>query len=778
MRIKKTGILWGLVCLLTASVYGQGIEVGKWRMHVAPTEILQMAQRGAEVFGVMEKELVYVDTRDNVLYEMNRTHGLSGVGISSVAYNETQDVLVVGYGDGLIDLVSGYNEVFSIADIRDKNLGVGKNIYRIVTEGRYAYLATQFGLVVVDVRKEEIKETYFIGENNTYVPVYTVALDKDYIYAATSEGLKYASRNAANLNDYAAWHRDSLFAGKQISYCVSAWGDIVLYDEGTLYRGGAGGWQVLKVLDSAQTLTALGGDEARLMMAVQNTATGLSTAEIWDAGQQPVFSIPETPYGITALLFESPGYLWLGLNIGRMQRFDMEGKWTSYMVRGPASNNCFSISSTGKGVTMAGGGYNAFFAPASFAFAVSLFENEYEGWRAYTSGNVEAAGLPSSVRSVTQVVEDPFQPGHLFAASSISGLVEIGVDGKWTLYDATNSALQNDYIYGSTCRVYDLAFDAEGNLWMLNAIASQSGLVCRKRNGEWLSYDFRVAGNAVDSRPKALMVDYWKQKWVIFDNQKLAVFKTDGTSIQGLQVNLNQGNTLNTNNVFCLVEDDLGHVWMGTDRGVKVIDQHARMFENPSGTTSSVNTKTIRVPTDGFLIELLNTDQVRAIAVDGANRKWLGTASGGVYLVSSDGMEEICHFTKENSPLPSDIITALAVDDRTGEVFIGTDGGLISYRGTATRTEGNPRKEARAFPNPVRPGYEGLINVKGLPQNAIVKITDTRGGLIYQGRATGGQLSWNGYGMNGKRPSSGVLFVFACQEDGSQTLACKIFYIR
>ncbi|MDE7073376.1 MAG: Por secretion system protein, partial [Bacteroidales bacterium] len=114
----------------------------------------------------------------------------------------------------------------------------------------------------------------------------------------------------------------------------------------------------------------------------------------------------------------------------------------------------------------------------------------------------------------------------------------------------------------------------------------------------------------------------------------------------------------------------------------------------------------------------------------------------------------------------------------TGEVFIGTDGGLISYRGTATRTEGNPRKEARAFPNPVRPGYEGLINVKGLPQNAIVKITDTRGGLIYQGRATGGQLSWNGYGMNGKRPSSGVLFVFACQEDGSQTLACKIFYIR
>lgn len=776
MRIRKTAILWTAFWGLAASVCGQGIEVGKWRMHVAPTEVLQMVRRGSEVFGVMEKELIYVDTRDNAFYEMNRTHGLSGVGLSAVAYNEAQDVLVVGYGDGLIDLVGGGNEVFSIEDIRNKNLGTEKTIHRIVSEGRFSYLATQFGVVVVDVRKEEIKETYFIGQNNTYLPVYDISLDKDYIYAATAEGLRYARRDAANLNNDAAWHRDSLFADKEIRHCVSAWGETVVYASGRIYGGSADHWRELKQFPSEDSVTALVGNDTRVAVVIQNKTTGVNHSEVWDNSLQPVFVTPGVSQPITSVLLEPNGCFWQG-TVGRMSRFDGSGKQDTYALQGPASNNCFSLSSTGKGITMAGGGYNVFFAPERFEFAASLFENE--AWKAYTTNSVEALGWnTSTVRSITQVVEDPFQAGHLFAASSISGLIEISADGRWSIYDETNSALQKEYIYNGSCRVYSLAFDAEGNLWMLNALASQSGLLCRKRNGDWLSYDFRVSGNAVDGRPKGLLVDYWQQKWVIFGNLHLAVFKTEGNTIQGLQVNLNKGNTLQTSNVFCLVEDELGHVWMGTDRGVKVIDQHAKMFDSPVGNTSSVNAKTIRVPKDGYLIELLNTEQVKAIAVDGANRKWLGTASNGVYLVSSDGMEEICHFTAENSPLPSNTITALAVDDKTGEVFIGTGGGLISYRGTATRTEGNPKEEARAFPNPVRPGYEGFINVKGLPQNAIVKITDTKGALIYQARATGGQLSWNGYGMNGRRPSSGVLFVFACDEDGSQKLACKIFYIR
>ena len=374
------------------------------------------------------------------------------------------------------------------------------------------------------------------------------------------------------------------------------------------------------------------------------------------------------------------------------------------------------------------------------------------------------------------MVETPYESGHLFFSSSYGGLVERTADNKWFAYNAENSALQNREGSESDCRVNGLAFDRSGNLWMINAY-SPEGLVCRMRDGTWKSYDLRVAGNS-ENRPARIMADYWGTKWVIFNNAELSVFKTDGNSVQGLKVDLNRGNNLETSRVYCLVEDQLGHVWIGTDRGVKVIDQHARMFDSPVGGTSSVNTKTIKVPKDGFLIELLNTAQVRAIAVDGANRKWIGTNGDGVYLVSDDGMEEIHHFTTENSPLLSDNITDIAVYKKTGEVFIGTDKGLIGYGGTATVTEGNPKKEAHAFPNPVRPGYQGFISVRGLPQNAVVKITDARGLLISQGKATGGQISWDGYAMNGKRPDSGVLFVFACPDGGSEKLACKIFYVR
>ena len=311
---------------------------------------------------------------------------------------------------------------------------------------------------------------------------------------------------------------------------------------------------------------------------------------------------------------------------------------------------------------------------------------------------------------------------------------------------------------------------------MVNNLADKS-LHVLHRNGDWHSYDLRTLDYDV-ARVGDFLVDYWQHKWVTFNHSGVAVLETDGSSIKGLSVDMNYGNDLETNRVWCMVEDQLGHLWFGTDRGVKIIDQHARMFEAPRGQYTSVPVKTIKVPVDGYLMELLKDDQVTAIAVDGANRKWLGTSDNGLFLVSSDGMEELEHFTTDNSPLLSNSVSNLAINNQTGELFISNEMGLISYRGTATYTENFDKKEVKAYPNPVRPGYEGLISIKGLPNNALVKITDTKGNLIYQAKATGGQLSWNGYSLQGRKPDSGVLFVYVAGDDKSERVACKIFYVR
>lgn len=776
MKVSKILISLSVFCFGIRFLMAGDVEVGKWRTHFSPSSVLQITQRGDEFFAVTLQELFYVDTRDNSVLEMNIINGLSGTELSTATYSPLHDILLVGYNDGRLDFVYGNNDVFTVYDIANKDINAGKAVRHICLDGRYAYLSMPFGVVVVDMRKQEIKETYYIGMENTPLQVNHINVFQDKIYAATEQGVKYADLSSANLNDYASWKTDTVCGGGEILYMTEAFGQLLVGDEHRIYAGDVvRGWRIFKQIDEKEgTFNAMDGSSEGLAVSIADTNEGTGRYVVFDRDAQEKV-VSENMRRITSVKWGEDGSLWIGTEVGGFYRCNIENaQMQAFVLRGPASNICFELSSTRNGVAVAAGGFDESFAPLGTSFGGSLFQDK--SWYTYSYGNLVEGGIDPNFRSVTQFLEDPFEIGHYYFSSSLGGLVEKTADEKWFLYNADNSPLQNNRINGLDCRVNAMAFDRGGNLWMVNALSSE-GLVCKERQGTWKTYDLRGAGNS-DERPGKIMVDYWSTKWVIFNNKELSIFKTDGNSVQSLRVDLNKGNTLRTSSVFCFVEDQLGHVWIGTDRGVKVIDQHARMFDSPEGNETSIRAKTVKVPRDGYLIELLNTDQVKAIAVDGANRKWLGTQGDGIYLVSADGMEEIHHFTTENSPLLSNTITDIAVYNRTGEVFIGTDKGLISYRGTATVTEGNPKNEARAFPNPVRSGYQGFINVRGLPQNAIVKITDTRGVLIYQGQATGGQLSWDGYALNGKRPNSGVLFVFACTESGSQKLACKIFYVR
>lgn len=773
-HVFRTGAGFLLLFPILGTVSAQDAAVGHWKTYWAASSILQMVQRDVDVFGVMEDGLAYVDTRDDILYGFDRNDGLSNVGVSALEYEPLYDALIVGYSDGMLDLVFG-QDVVALSYIRDADMDGSKAINQVASGGRYAYLATGFGIVVVDLRKEEIKETYFVGDNNSRQNVASICTDGEYIFAIVDSRLKYAAADAPNLNDYAVWKTDSLLEGVSLRRCA-IWNGLLAVGSGNQVFIGKPGqsWRELP-LSGATALTVLRGFGDELLAGYYDSMSGWR-ADVYAQDQSLAYTTKgKNARAIGAALLDGQGHVWLGLETGEMLRIDRRtGETVSFLKEGPASSRCFDLSKTGPSLTVSGGGYSNSFAPSAIPFEVSVYDDGE--WTVYDQESLQAAGVPSSVRSVVQTVEDPLQPGHFFAATSAYGLLEILPDGKMNLYTPENSTLQYNNVDHASCRVYGLDFDADGNLWILNNL-SDMALHCRKRDGSWQAYDLGVSGLRPE-RVSDLLVDYWQHQWVLFDNSNVAVYETDGSYIQGLQVNMNNGNDLQTSQVFCIIEDDLGHIWMGTERGVKVIDQHARMFDDPVGNFTSVPVNTVRVPRDGYLINLLEDNQIMAIAVDGGNRKWLGTNSDGLYLVSSDGIEEIEHFTMANSPLPSNSITDLAIDDETGELFVATDRGLVSYRGTATRTEGNPEDVVRAFPNPVRPGYQGLINIKGLPQNAIVKITDTRGTLIYQGQATGGQLSWDGYGMQGRRPDSGILFVFASTEEGEQRLACKIFYIR
>ena len=549
---------------------------------------------------------------------------------------------------------------------------------------------------------------------------------------------------------------------------------IIKRDSSLLWGDVQSGWRPLSFSAENARPLFVDADGERLFLGWRDTLSDKTWVEVWTDTSTRLFSTDGLNiYTPSAAMVDEEGKLWtstpgafIKINMQRKEREDVY-----YCGGAPAFDVPYSINCANGKLLTCYGGYTQIYAPVGNQFLFSYLQNDT--WETY-SANSYTPPLP--VHSAAFAVEDPREPFRFYVATALYGLVKFEKDYTYTIYNPDNSPLEWNHSNHKDCRLTGLGFDASGDLWILNNLADKS-LHVLHRNGDWNSYDLRTMGYDV-SRVGDLLVDYWQHKWVTFNHSGVAVFETDGNSIKGLSVDMNYGNDLETDRVWCIVEDQLGHLWFGTDRGVKIIDQHARMFESPRGGYTSVPVKTIKVPVDGYLMELLKDDQVTAIAVDGANRKWLGTSENGLYLVSSDGMEELEHFTTDNSPLLSNSVSNLAIDNQTGELFISNEIGLISYRGTATYTNDFDKKEVMAYPNPVRPGYEGLISIKGLPNNALVKITDAKGNLIYQAKATGGQLSWNGYSMQGKKPDSGVLFVYAAGDDKSERVVCKIFYVR
>lgn len=773
---KASAIFFFFLLISPLTLLAQPLEVGQWRTHFALGSILDIFERGDEIWAVKPTGAMLWDAYEGTVDMLDRTKGLSGTGISAAAYSSIYNLVLLGYENGNIDFVYPY-DVYTITDISDKITSGGKSILSIDVDGRYAYLGTSFGVVELDLAKEEIKSSYFIGKDNAYVKVESVVVNDSLIYALTDEGLKVARKGAPNLNDFNAWLAltDSSVDANE---CVLNGEDVFLIRDFDVCRlVGKGNFPVFYDERDCRISTATTKDDL-LVLGLFDTLSNTGKLIALDSQGTRVWTMP-LPQSKEASAVQVVGnIISIGTTSGEMFQYEWnKGYMTGIKTTGPLSDSYFRLYYGGHSIVAVSGGYTSYFAPVTVPFELSAFDSEKEKWTLYDRFYLMEKGIPEAFSSSCKAVEVPGKPGHFFAASSHYGLLEITENGDCILYTPENSPLEYNTANQSDCRIFDLDFDAQGNLWVLNNYA-EHGLHMMDADGNWrYSYDLRGLGFGMN-RMNSLLIDYWQQKWILFGNADVGIFKTDGSSITGLKVDLNAGNDLLTSTVFCMIEDDLGHMWFGTDRGVKVIDQHARMFEAPVGNVSSIHAKTVQVPRDGFLINLLGTDQVKAIAVDGANRKWLGTGSNGVYLVSSDGMEEIAHFTMENSPLLSNSIIDIEVDDRTGEVFFATDKGLISYRGTATRTQGEPKGQVIAFPNPVRPDYFGYINIKGLPNNSIVKITDAQGGLIFQGKATGGQLSWDGKNMHGLRPHSGVLFVYACGEDGSQAVVCKIFYIR
>lgn len=755
------------------------LAIGQWRDHLSYKKGISVTQSPDKVYCATESGLFYLKKEDKSIERLSKINGLSDVGVNCIRYNNFDNTLLIAYKNANIDLIKG-NAIFNISDIKRSIITAKKTIHNIHFRNELAYLACGFGIVVLDMDRKEVKETYYIGVNGGFINVRDITSDANNLYAATDSGVYYASLSSSNLADYTSWTRFTTlpqgiyntiasFAGKiYTNYSAPpslGWGkDTIFSYNGTQWTNfipNTGFLPVRKIEVSQNKL---------LISSIQR-------ADVYDASET-LLGIHSTFSGADIDPYQAivddafNDIYWIADNYNGLASCYKFAEGTAYYApNGPNTSDVYALQIEHEDLWVARGDRGEIWTGIYKEAEAYKFSGEV--WSAITKKNIPAL---DTIRDIVSIAIDPDNKDHIYLGSLGAGLLEINNGTLVNLWNENNSSL-TPVVSGNYrwLGIFGCTFDKDGNLWVSNSEVTQP-LSVRKKDGSWQSFSF--SPHLINPTAGKILIDQANQKWVILPrNVGIMVFDENGTWATGDDKkkklsSLKGSGSLPSNEVVCLAEDHDGEIWAGTDKGIAVFYCPDQVFSS-----AGCEAQQIFIEQDGHTQILLETEHINTIAVDGANRKWIGTQNSGAYLMSEDGTVQIKHFTIDNSPLLSNEVRSIAIHPKTGEVFFGTGGGIISYRNDAT--EGlEDYTDVYVFPNPVKPGYEGPIAITGLVENVDVKITDVSGNLVYQTTSLGGQAIWYGKNFKGEKAHSGVYLVFCSNDDGSKTFITKILLVN
>lgn len=762
---KKTKTISYLACIaLMVSVFATvsaQVGIGKWQDHFSFRTTYRVIPAKERIYVQGALGLFYYDTEDQTINKFTKVEGLTDVGISTTAYDPATGYLAVAYRNSNLDIVRN-DRVYNLSDIKRSDIPGDKTIYSIRFRNGKAYLCSGFGVAVIDLDRHEIADIYRLGTDGTALKTNDIAFFNGKIVAALDSGFVMADQNQRFLNIFTYWKHDSLSAiraskiaqlecvGNNLLAVVrdsAATKIFTTSDLNTFALWTEGDIRSVRVSDNKIAVTT--SDSAFVYNADFSLYKKFGKVEWSDMRANDA-----TVYKSTLWI----AHQWAGLTYVDFNRPDIMG---CVLPKSPYYDDNYRFVPVKNGIYLAHGSVlGTYYLPAQ----LSLYANNE--WTYLNSSPALDTCL-----DVTDVVVDPNNSAHLFAPSWENGILEINNRNVVNVFteNNTNNAISR-LVLGSyhPTRTGAAAVDNEGNFWFTNSMQNQS-LVVRRNDGSWANFETNTGNEEITT----LMIDsVHNYKW--FTGTANRIYVHDGTN-RFAYVNPNNGSKLSTSRVNCIAQDHDNEIWIGTEKGIKVIYSAGNAFANGGNGGESAITCSNILYSEGDKIEyLLAYENITCIAVDGANRKWIGTATGGVFLVSENGTEQLQHFSSTNSPLPSDKINAIGIQPNTGEVFIGTSNGIVSYRGSATYAESKPSDTVYAYPNPVYIDYTGYIGIKGLTRNALVHITDAAGHVVFTTRANGGQAVWNARTPSGKRVATGVYYVFASDELGENRSVTKI----
>lgn len=778
--IKKLPVF--ILFILSAMLSAQDFSA-LWQGHFSYNNIKDIVKGSNKIYAASDNAIFSLDLQTNELNELTTVNGLSGEIISTIYYSDVYELLLIGYENGLIEIAfDDDDDIISIVDIIEKSTipSAQKRINHFNAFNNLVYIATNYGISVFNLERLEFGDTYFIGNSGTQTRVNQTAILDDTIYAACLDGngLKKAQVSSPNLIDYQNWQtvtNGDFLAVQSV--------ENQLYTIRTNRR-------IYEVVNDVLNELFQYADTPVDARATNNSllVTTINSAFVYDSNfnliaQADVNTAFNTTF--TSAITDSESIFIGTKNFGVLKTsISNPTEYEEIHPDGPLLNIPFAIQSGENELWVTFGEFDIFYNPYPLNNrGISHFKDN--AWINTPYENLLDA------KCLNTISINPNNNNQVFISSFFSGLLEVNDDTPAMLYNQTNSGLESLVLPSNPnyidIRVGASAFDSNGLLWTLTSRIDNPLKSFNPNNNQWQSYSFTdIINNGFTDNLgfKDLVIGNDNTKWIASYEHGLMAYNENSTSLKKMST---QEQNMPTTYVTALAMDKRNQLWIGTLSGLRVLYNTSNFFTDDS------RAEEIIIEEGGIAKELLFEQNIRDIEVDGSNNKWIGTVDSGIFYFSSDGQNTLFHFTKTNSPLPSNTINDISLDEANGIVYIATNKGLVSFKSGGSSPLGD-LESAYIYPNPVRPSFNIIdqkVKIKDISENVNIKITDIEGNLVAEAQSKnnlryrgynleidGGTAYWNGKNLANNVVASGVYLVMLSDLDTFETAVLKLMVVR
>ncbi len=725
------------------------------------------------------------DTSSNQIEKFDTLNELSGDEISAFYYSEINNNIVIGYSSGFLQIIDlNSNSIINIYDILNKPTipPNKKTINDFFQSGDQLIISTGYGVSIYNLNGYEFGDTYYIGDFASQINVTSTLVHENFIYASSPDlGILRANINS-NLIDFNNWQTIYFGDIQQLFYDGE---NIFFYNDNSIMR--INDEEITSILTLENQIININSSDSKFIIITDEKCLIYN-----DQLTQLVYEIDSETYssGFNEGIIKD-NFIYIATNEkGVLIINNNSGDFSYLKPDGPLENDIFSVETLNNKTWVSYGNYTEYFNPYPLKFSgLSNYDENLNSWF-----NISKDSIPERAVNLNNISINPFNNDNVFISSFEGGILEIENLNIIEFYDNNNSGLEslsiNDPLYESV-RISDIEFDQNGVLWILNSRIDSPLKSFNLENNSWNSYDFTEIindGFQDELGFNDIEVDDYGNKWVAGLRSGLIGFNNESGTNRLRKVYSQDQSNMPSSYVKSIAVDNNNHLWIGTIQGLRVLYNTSNFFD-----TSIVTTQQIVILEDGIPRELLEQQYISDIEVDGGNNKWVATIGSGVFYFSPNGQQTIHHFTKENSPLPSNNINDISINYLNGKVYFATDHGLVSYNTGSTSSSEN-FSNTYVYPNPVRPEFNPefeKIKITGLTQNVNIKITDIEGNLVAEAQSNinsryrnfnleidGGTAFWNGKNLRNRLVSSGVYIIMLSDLDSYETKILKLMIIR